>query len=216
MAKKKEAIEKTKQDDWGFKYKVWDSTIYVRNRPRSFEIESKDIVAADKADAYLSVTDTFVKPPFGVHFVWMPWNEGRKPTPELYYAANKALIWWTQYLKLPNIQVFCDGGTHRSVTIFGAFLMTYFSRAEAEAIVAKRIAVFDPKLDKRADGKPVDRSGWAQPLEYIDGYLEDFPQDRLLFEAMKHDRLGRLEGHCKYIWEKVKERYADNQGAQAL
>ena len=191
----------------GFYYQVKESRIFVRNRPKSLEIGAKGFDAEDEADAYLSVTDTFVVPPTGKIFVWFPWNEGRKPIPEMYYATNKALIWWVHYLKLKKIQIFCDGGSHRSVTVFGAFLRTYFPNQEAQEIVKNR-------TERLYDGtsQDEDHSGWAQPLEYIDSYLEDFPADRLLFKAMSQDYLGRLDSHSKGIYRLVKERYGDTVG----
>lgn len=189
--------------------KTWEVKVYVRNRPRSFDIGAKHYNSADEADAYLSVTDTFCVPPVGKPFVWVPWNEGRMPTPELYYACNKALIWWTHYAKLPYIQVFCDGGTHRSVSVFGAFLRTYFSPKEAEDIVSKRTPNFGNYEHK-------DHSNWAQPLEYIDKYLDDFPADRLLFKAMGKDYLSRLDNYSDEVWKQVKERYADNRSKDDL
>ena len=213
-----EEIKKESARDHGFIYtlpfrdsakyeggKDWDVQVYVRNRPKSFEIGAKTYHEADQADAYLSVTDTFTVAPTGKNFVWMPWNEGRHPTPELYYACNRTLIWWSHYMKLPTIQVFCDGGSHRSVSIFGAFLRTYFTKSQAADIVAKRVPKFD-------DYEIKDRSTWCDPLEYIDSYLETFPSDRLLFKAMGKDYLSRLDTYCDDVWKQVKERYADNKG----
>jgi len=190
-------------------YKVKDSVIVVRNRPKTLSIGeeelNKDEAKKDQADAFLGVTDTFCVAPKGKIFVWFPWNEGRDPIPEMFYACNKVINWWTHYQKIKNIQIFCDGGTHRSVTVFGAFLMTYFTKEEREKIVAERII-----LDKY-DKKDKDWTRWAQPLDYIESYLEKFPQDRLLFKAMKQDQLGRLDGHSRGIYDIVRERYADKE-----
>ena len=108
-------------------------------------------------------------------------------------------------MKLPTIQVYCDGGTHRSVSIFGAFLRTYFTKEQAADIVSKRVGKFD-------DYEIKDRSTWCQPLEYIDRYLEDFPSDRLFFKAMGKDPMSRLDGYCDSVWQQVRDRYADNKG----
>jgi len=180
-------------------YKVNESSIFVRNRPKSLEIGSnKNTWNNEDADAFLSVTDTFVTPPEGKIFVWFPWNEGRSPIPEMYYATNKVLNWWVFYQKVKNIQIFCDGGTHRSVTVFGAFLRTYFDKVSAQEIVNKHINI------------GIEDSTWSSPLDYIDSYLEKFPEDNLLFKAMGEDRLSRLENYSKVICDKVKGRYGDN------
>jgi len=182
--------------------------VFVRNRPRSFEMDAEnDQRDVDlNADAYVSVTDSFVTAPKNKPFVWVPWNEGRKPHPELYYATNKMLNWFINYQKLKRVQVFCDGGSHRSVTVFGAFLRTYYRDQEAQKIVKERVQV-DPWADQP---KGYDPTAISHPLEYIDGYLEEFPADRLLFKAMNDDWLGRLEGHSKGIYELVKKRYGDH------
>jgi hypothetical protein len=182
--------------------------VFVRNRVYSLEMDANEFRDEDKADAYLSVTDSFVAAPKDKPFVWVPWNESRKPHPELYYATNKMLNWWINYQRLPRIQVFCDGGSHRSVTIFGAYLRTYYKSYEADKIVAERVTV-DPWSDVP---KGYDHTKISQPLEYIDGYLEEFPADRLLFKAMGNDWLGRLEGFSQDIYELVKKRYAKHDG----
>lgn len=189
----------------GYLYRVWDSEIYVRNRPRSLSIsERKDgeIVPEDLADAYLSVTDTWCVGPPGVPFTWIPWNEDRYPTADLFYGVNKTLIWWTHYMKLKRIQVFCDGGTHRSVTVFGAFLMTYFQRPDYEKIVRERVPVNQEEMTQKGLVDSI-----CQPIEYIEGYLDKFPQDRLLFAAMRSNYMGRLDDHCRQIYRSVAERY---------
>lgn len=178
----------------GFYYNVLDSTIFVRNRPKSLEINSEKLLDVDIADAYLSVTDSFVTPIKDKIFAWVPWNESRKPTPEFYYAVNKILNWWVFYQKIPTIHLFCDGGTHRSVTAFGAFLRTYFTDDAAKEIV------------KQNESAPC----WSNPLSYIDRYLEEEPIDRLLFRAMNKDRLGRLEHFTKDIHQYAKSRYGEN------
>ena len=183
----------------GFIYKVYDSNISVRNRPKSLELGSNNNpLSQEEVDAYLSVTDTFVTPPVGKIFVWFPWNEGRSPIPEMYYATNRVLNWWVFNQKLKNIQIFCDGGTHRSVTVFGAFLRTYFNEDLAQEIVDKRVGIETEDMVR------------SNPLEYIDSYLEKFPEDNLLFKAMGENRLGRLEEISLSVCDKVKERYGDN------
>jgi len=181
--------------DFGFIYKVKESEIFVSNRPRHLFGDSLGESNFD-ADAYLGVTDAWPISPKNKILVWFPWHEGRMPIPEMYYACNRSLIWWVHYQKLPKIQIYCDAGTHRSVTVFGAFLLTYFPD-EAKNIVANRIGV----------GRSDDNS---DPLEYINGYIRDIPEDRLLFQAMGHDFLGHYETFSKNIYDSINIRYGIN------
>ena len=199
-----------KQLPHGVIYQVNDTSIFVRNRPYSLECHVEEKEEIDKADAYLSVTDSFVVPPVGKPFVWFPWNEGRHPIPEMYYATNRVLNWWVLYQKLKRIQIFCDGGSHRSVTVFGAFLRTYFTDRQAREILSKAVQV-NPYPDSEVDLRVE-----CDPLVYIDEYLEEFPADRLLFKAMQRDRLGRLDGHSKGIYRLVKARYGDKPSKDDL
>lgn len=179
----------------GYKYKVGESEIFVRNRLKSDHIGNLQLETEEPADAYISVTDTFVDAPPGKLLMWMPWNESRKPSPELYYAVNRALLQWTHYQKIKKIQVFCDAGTHRSVTVFGAFLRTYYTPKEAQAIVDARVSV------------NVRNCPYGEPLEYIDRYLEEFPEDRLFFSVMGEWKINRLDSHTAMIAERIKARF---------
>jgi len=212
--KAKKKPEKEKKFTFGFKYQVRDTTVYVRNRPskRMLTIDCERFVDEERADAYLSVTDTFVTPPKSKPLVWIPWNEHRLPTPEQYYGANKTLNQWIYYNKLKKVSIFCDAGTHRSVTIFGIYLLTYFSRKEAEEIVKNRVDFIS--YNKGDD--PKDYSGIANPLEYAEGYLNRNPVDRLLLDMMGKDYLWRLDMLSQQIVKTVKERYADNRGEDEL
>lgn len=206
MAKKKiitpaEQFEEPRhREASGYYYQVGESRILVRNRPVSLEIGAKALEEVDKADAYLSVTDTFCTPPSDRPFVWYPWNEDWGPKLEMYYAVNRALIWWVHYQKLKNIQIFCDGGTHRSVTVFGAFLLTYFPK-DAEEIVNSRVGVSE--RDNPEDGH-------CHPLGYIRSYLDAHPEDWLLLKAMGQDYLGRFDNHCSGIAKICENRYGRN------
>lgn len=178
-------------------YKVGESNVIIRNRPKKLIHGEDDFDEEDRADAYLSVTDTWLAPPHDRIFVWCPWNEDRYPTPDMLYATVRTLMWWIHYQKIKNIQVFCDGGTHRSVTVFGAFLTSYCSRQEREKIVSERVSLNDEE----------NNMDWANPLQYIAGYLELFPADRLLLKSMGEDHMSRLDVHMSNIYEMVKERY---------
>jgi hypothetical protein len=186
-------------EERGFLYTLGETKIFVSNRPKSLFGKNSKF----EADAFLSVTDTFCVAPEGKIFVWFPWNEGRYPTPEMYYACNKALAWWVFNQNLPNIQIFCDGGTHRSVTVFGAFLRTYSAdlKFSASEIVNNRVAVGYEESDP----------DHCNPLNYIDKYLEKFPEDRLLFKVMGEDRISRLDSYCREIFQRVRGRYGENQ-----
>lgn len=184
-----------KDGDSGFLYKVKSTEIFVSSRPKKMDQRGAE---GYEPDAYLSVTDTFCTPPDGKPYVWFPWVESRYPIPEMFYACNRALIWWVHYHKLSKVQVFCDGGTHRSVTVFGAFLLTYFPNTASEIV---------------ADRKPVnlEEKNWEEsdPLFYIQGYLDVFPEDRLLFKVMGEDYLCRLDAHYDAINRRIKQRYGE-------
>lgn len=185
-----------------FSYKVWDSEVIVRNRPHKLIIGEKDFKDEDRADAYLSVTDTWVDLPNDRPFVWLPWNEGRDLTPDHIYGVNRSLLFWTYYKKLKSIQFFCDGGTHRSVSLFGSFLITYFNREEREEIVKNRVATNE--LTEHFEDQ-------SNPLEYIEGYLEKYPADRLLMVAMGNDYMSRLEVYMEDVYNQIKVRYGDKK-----
>ena len=185
-----------------------NTTVIVSSRPKTLShgVGEREKMTAkerreERADAYMSVTDTFCTAPKDKPFVWLPWNEGRYPYPELYYSANRALIWWIHYQKLKRVILFCDGGSHRSVTIFGVFLLTYFPE-QAEKIVQERTSLTHGKLIE---------DHWANPLQYARRYLDQFPADRLLLASMGKDYLSRFDNHSKGIYEMVKERYGDHK-----
>jgi hypothetical protein len=184
-----------------FKYKVKNTEVIVAGRPKKLSDGGEQLSNDQEADAYLSVTDTFMVAPQGKIFVWFPWNEDRSPIPEMYYAVNKVLSWWIFKQEIKKVMVFCDAGTHRSVTVFGAFLTTYFDTFERKEIVASRECL------SRYEYTDEQLKRYADPLQYIGTYLEDFPQDVLLFKAMAGDHLGRLDGFSREIYNLVKERY---------
>lgn len=182
----------------GFLYAIGKTAIIVRNRPYSLEPDANKFLDEDHADAYLSVTDTFTVGIPGKHLVWCPWNEGQAPTKELIYACNKVLNFWVHYLKLDFIQVFCDAGSHRSPSIFGMYLLTFFPN-EAEDIVKNRVGLNIRSQDKTQ----------SDPLEYAKKYLNKNPELWLLLKAMREDYLGRLDLYCSRITDRVCSVYGD-------
>lgn len=172
----------------GFIYRVENSDVFVSNR-----VQDADCWPAD---AYFSVTDTFVQPVEGKPFVWHPWNESRKPTPELYYACNKVLYWWLHKQKYQKIRLFCDAGSHRSVTVFGIFLMTYHGKEAAE-IVQNRVSFAGKDDDKE----------WANPLLYAGKYLQEIPEDNIFLKLMRDEPLLRLDYYFSRVEELVKNRF---------
>jgi len=181
----------------GYIYKIDKSEILVSSQPTKLFGSKSSYEAA----AYLSVTDSFCSPPEGVIYTWFPWNEGRMPIPEMYYACNRSLGWWVHKQQLPKIQIFCDGGTHRSVTVFGAFLLTYFQKQAQEIVENRTPFGYENDEDKER----------CNPLLYINSYLDNFPEDRLLFKVMGEDHLSRLDVLCKDIYKTVKDRYGENR-----
>ena len=181
-------------EDRGFIYTLGETEVFVSSRPK--RLFSKEDGAEFNPDAYLSVTDTFCSPVENKIFTWMPWNEQRYPTPELFYAVNRSLNWWIEKQKLKKVQIFCDAGTHRSVTVFGAYLMTYYTQDERLQIVGDRVAIPDDAES-------------CNPLYYIEGYLNTFPEDMVFFKEMGEDRLARLDGLCNNVFKTVQDRYGN-------
>ena len=180
------------REERGFKYRVGETEVHVRNRP------TRIIMSLDppEASAYLSVTDSWVSPATGVTHMWFPWNEGRQPTGEMFYATNRVLDFWIRRQKMKRVDIFCDGGTHRSVTVFGAFLKTYYTESEAQAIV-------DARSDLSGD------NNHCNPLEYVSRYMDDLPSLALLFRCMRRDQMSRLDVIAEAMTREVTELYGD-------
>lgn len=109
-----------------------------------------------RPDAWISVTDTQVAFPLGAVYHWLPWVEEAPPTKETLYAVLRLLNYYVRSGAM-KIYVHCDAGTHRSPTIFGAYLLAYLGRRKAEEI--QKTATLHGRTTS------------SEPLYYIDTYL---------------------------------------------
>ncbi|MCX9024672.1 MAG: hypothetical protein OIN85_01085 [Candidatus Methanoperedens sp.] len=151
-------------------YKVGDTVVHVAGRP-DYRPEAIDKNYLAKVYAWLSVTDRFVPPPPGAYSQWSPWIENGPPDMEVLFTCLKVLHYWIDELKLPEVVIHCDAGTHRSVTVFGAYLRTYHPEKAQE--ISDNFTMLN--RDHRSD-----------PLEYWDSYVEECPHFKKAIEYFKN------------------------------
>lgn len=136
-------------------YRVGESTIYIGNRP--------DIGTTNEfyksVDGWINVSDRIVKHPVGTLNTWLPWNEAGTPSIETIYAVLTTLNYWVDELKLKNIYLHCDGGTHRAVSLFGFYLLAYHKDRAIEISQARLLV-----------GRQEDH--WSDPLSYARTKIE--------------------------------------------
>lgn len=127
-----------------------------------------------KVDAWMSVTDRWVKHPGKSH--WAPWPESKYQCPiEVLYSTHKVLNHWINEEGLKKIYIHCDGGTHRAPLIFGTFLLVYFAD-----FIDQICSTSTPYRREFMDGvNPSD------PRYYGGVYLKEYPQDLDLMEKVK-------------------------------
>ena len=102
-------------------YKVGKMTIYVGNRPVATWAEC-DKSFFKKIDAWVSVTDKMVVFPKKTNYFWFPWFEPIPPHETMIEGVMMTL----DQLKergSKRIYIHCDVGMHRSVTVFGLWLL---------------------------------------------------------------------------------------------
>lgn len=136
----------------------------------------------NSVDGWISVTDRLIPYPSKTNFEWLPWNEGGKPEIEAIYAFIRTLRYWVNDLGFKKIYLHCDGGTHRAVSMFGFYLLTFFPE-EAQSI--------------QDNHKLVRREILSAPLEYAQVKIKDFPEIGLFLETFKkyefeHDMLETI------------------------
>lgn len=153
-------------------YKVGDTVVYVAGRPDYERQGTSELIDLTDVEGWLSVTDRFVPHPLG-HQAWHPWRESGPPKPEVLFGTLKTLHYWIDELKLSKVFIHCDAGTHRSVTVFGAYLDTYHSDEARPIVDAKVLHGRSPEH-------------WSDPLLYWNSYVEEFPELKLLTEAIKN------------------------------
>lgn len=191
--------DKDEQNLSGVIYSVNGTEIIVGNRPdlgttRAF---------FSSIDGWINISDRLVLFPKGSLSQWSPWNEDGSPQYETLFSVLKTLNYWVNDLKLNRIFINCDAGTHRSVTLFGFYLLAYHQKNCEE--INNNYRLFN-------------RKDWSNPLEYANTYLnreslpllEDFLMN--LKENTKHiDNVGTsLEGYLKtFDRKKLRDYYLD-------
>lgn len=108
-------------------YKVDQTEVIIAGRPDSIDNRHLDKTFIESVDAWLSVTDRFIEYPV-TRYQWFPWQENGPPQNEVLYGSLKTLHYWIDKLKLKRIYIHCDAGTHRSPSVFGAYLCTYHAK----------------------------------------------------------------------------------------
>src|SRR5690606_20817558 len=116
-------MEKQAQKVHYAKYKIEDTNIFIGNRI--------DVGATkefyDSLAVIINVSDRLVKNSINKTALWFPWNEAGIPSYETIYSFLLTLRYYINELKVKNIYIHCDGGTHRAVTLFGFYLKAYES-----------------------------------------------------------------------------------------
>lgn len=149
-------------------YKVLNTEVIVAGRP-DYHGLNKDFCKS--IDGWISVTDRFLTYPVGRHF-WFPWIESGPPKPEVLYGVLKTLNYWIDDLGLARIYLHCDAGTHRSPTVFGAYLDIYHDD------IAKSVADTVKLVNKTPETH-------SCALLYWQSYVRDYPKLKTLCLAIK-------------------------------
>jgi len=145
----------------GVTYKISDDVeVIVGGRP-DYDGAGCTFETFKSIDGWMSVSDRFT-PNLGYH-VWIPWNESRSLPEEVLFGAVLTLRHWVTELGFKRIYLHCDAGTHRSVTIFGAYLKAFYSKYDAYKTIIK-------------SATPCNRNTWSDPIEYIDSYIKEIPK----------------------------------------
>lgn len=144
-------------------------------------------------DGWISVTDTPQWFREKTDFMWFPWDEGKACPPEVFYSVIHTLTMWQKFRKMKTFYIHCDAGTHRAPTVFGAYLLGRYGIKEALKIVNEATLV--------------NREWLANPIEYIQSHLDDFPEDRVLIKETATTILNRYDGIISTMTRRHKERY---------
>lgn len=128
-------------------------------------------------DAWINVSDRFVRHQKGIQNMFAPWNEGGQPQIETIFTVLKTLDHLINEQQVETIYIQCDGGTHRAVSMFGFYLMAY-EKERAEEI--------------NNSYKLVGREHWSNPLEYAQGYIEEgkVPALKIFLDKIKDFTVG--------------------------
>lgn len=164
-------------------------TFYVGCRANAYPV-SEDFYKS--IDGWISVTNNvcfFHKP---TDFMWFPWNEENHCLPETFFGVIMTLLYWEMAGKR-RFYIFCDAGTHRAPTVFGAYLWALFDLRTRHDVVAKH--------------ELIGREHLSDPLEYIGFHLEDVPEDGRFLKQCRHGPLNSLESIVRQTQNTFDRRY---------
>jgi len=193
-------------------YKVGETTVLVAGRP-DYPSSCDSEFDLDEIDAWMNITDRFVPQPMWTFQAWFPWRESGPPSPEVIHGSLRTLHYWIDQLKLSHVFIHCDAGTHRSVTVFGAYLLTYHPE-QADAIAQARTLY----------GK--EENYHSCPMEYWRSYIRDYPELEKLALATKnaedtewgYESLDTLGNRLELSWSSwvkfTKQWESDGNGQQ--
>lgn len=162
-------------------YKILESNIYIGRRPDL----GCNLDFFDNIDSILSVTDSFY--PFLMHknSQWLPWKEDTELFPDtVLYGSLKILKYWVIDLKIKNIFLHCDLGTHRAPSVLGAFLDTYFQDTQQNIVnnvetPNKSIYIIDNVLMSNPIEYYKSKVQQNPEIPYISRYIAENPNQNL-------------------------------------
>ena len=141
---------KEKTDLRYVKYTVSGTAFYVGARPDTYNA-TKDF-CSDML--WLNVSEEYLLYPS--EHAWLPINEGKGMTVETVFGCLHTLHNW--FSRSKKIYIHCMGGTHRSPSIFGLFLLSFQNK---KFIESKEVVGYTHPSD---------------PLEYAATYMEREPE----------------------------------------
>lgn len=128
-------------------------------------------------DAWINVSDRFVRHEKGTQNMFAPWNEGGQPQIETIFSVLKTLDHLINEQNAEKIYISCDGGTHRAVSMFGFYLLAYETQRSKQINNNYRL---------------INRENWSNPLEYAESYLHEnkIPALPIILEKIKEHTVG--------------------------
>lgn len=150
-------------------YMIGDTEIIIGNRPDIGTTNS----FYKSVDAWINVSDRFVKHDHKILNTFIPWNEGGKPTYEAVYSFLMTLHYWITELKLKKIYISCDGGTNRAPSLFGIYLHVFFPNDFKRIIDAHIMFGREERI-------------WSSPEVYSKKYISEKGNERDISYFLKH------------------------------
>lgn len=160
-------------------YKINETNVFIGKRPDlGFNSDFYNSI-----DGFISVTESYYQFPLNKPQQWFPWKETMENFPDtVLFGTLKVLNYWINVLKLKNIYLHCDAGTHRAPSVLGAFLDTYY-REEQDRIV-KNVKTPDKTYYISPEGElrsnPIQyflhKKTTDPTLEYLAQFIKDYPE----------------------------------------